>query len=419
MKKFLYSAMVLSLAFAIIFISCDKDPNDNTETTPVSVTNVTLNQTTVTLGVGDTLTLIATVLPDSATNKTVSWSSSAPAIVSVVNGKLTALTDGTATITVTTQDGSKTDTCAVTVVAPVFVTGVTLNRTTATLSVDSTLTLIPTVLPADATNKAVTWQSSNTAIATVNNGTVTAIAVGTATITVTTQDGSKTDTCAVTVRSGGELSDAELTAINCDTTVNSGTFGTVTWGGNVNIETQVWNISGNGITQTWSDAVQVSNCDEDKPTFHPTFSTAQPYHVDCRNATNGFHGHYFSWCFVKRYEALLCPGDWRVPTQQDFIDLDIALGGTDDYHTDATVLAEYAGTSGSGTSAVNRAGTWGGSRFTAHASAPSAVTSRYWSSSENSESRAFHLFYDVSLVYPQRINDTKGYGHALRCVRDN
>ena len=83
----------------------------------------------------------------------------------------------------------------------VAVTGVTLAPTSATLTLGETetVTLIPTVLPAEATDKSVTWSSSNEAVATVTDGVVTAVAAGTATITVTTTDGAKTATCAVTV----------------------------------------------------------------------------------------------------------------------------------------------------------------------------------------------------------------------------
>ena len=85
--------------------------------------------------------------------------------------------------------------------ATVAVTGVTLAPTSATLTLGETetVTLIPTVLPDDATDKSVAWSSSNEAVATVTDGVVTAVAAGTATITVTTTDGAKTATCAVTV----------------------------------------------------------------------------------------------------------------------------------------------------------------------------------------------------------------------------
>jgi uncharacterized repeat protein (TIGR02543 family) len=84
-------------------------------------------------------------------------------------------------------------------VAPVLVTGVTLNKNTLPLTVGGTETLTATVAPNNATDKAVTWSISPSGVATVSNGTVTAVSAGTATITVTTADGGKTATCAVTV----------------------------------------------------------------------------------------------------------------------------------------------------------------------------------------------------------------------------
>lgn len=84
------------------------------------------------------------------------------------------------------------------VVVPV--TGVTLNANSGTLNPGSSLTLTATVAPSDASNKAVTWSSSNTAVATVNNGVVSAVGIGSATITVTTQDGGFTASYALTVQ---------------------------------------------------------------------------------------------------------------------------------------------------------------------------------------------------------------------------
>jgi len=166
----------------------------------VPVTGVTLNKNTLSLTAGGQEQLTETVVPSNATNKAVTWSSSNTAAATVTNGLVKAVAAGSATITVTTQDGNKTATCAVTVTAAtVPVTGVTLNKTTLALTVGGQEQLTETVAPSNATNKAVTWSSSNTAVATVTNGLVNAIAAGSATITVTTQDGNKTAACAVTV----------------------------------------------------------------------------------------------------------------------------------------------------------------------------------------------------------------------------
>jgi uncharacterized protein YjdB len=175
---------------------------DTNPGTNVAVTGVTLSPTTATLLVNATQQLTPTVSPATATNKTVTYSSSNTAIATVnTAGLITAIASGTATITVTTQDGAKTETCVVTVnTANVAVASVSLSPTTASLAVGGTQQLTPTVLPANATNKSVNYSSSNTAVATVNgSGLITAVANGTATITVTTISGSKTSTCAVTV----------------------------------------------------------------------------------------------------------------------------------------------------------------------------------------------------------------------------
>ena len=168
----------------------------------VPVTGVTVSPTTLTLEVGKTSTLTATVTPSNATDKTVTWKSSNTSVATVSSaGVVTGVAAGTATITATTQDGGKTATCAVTVkAATIPVTGVTVSPTTLTLEKGKTKTLTATVTPSNATNQTVTWSSSNTSVATVSSaGVVTAKAVGNATITVTTQDGGKTATCAVTV----------------------------------------------------------------------------------------------------------------------------------------------------------------------------------------------------------------------------
>jgi uncharacterized protein YjdB len=167
-------------------------------TVNVPVTGVSLEHNKIIIK-GGSVTLDYTVIPADATNKAVTWKSSNNAVAAVdAGGTVTAKSSGSADITVTTVDGSKTDTCAVTVVVPV--SGVSLSQTTFTLAKGGTATLIATVLPADATNKAVTWSSSNNAVATVDaNGNVTGKSEGSAVITVTTVDGGKAASCAVTV----------------------------------------------------------------------------------------------------------------------------------------------------------------------------------------------------------------------------
>lgn len=168
------------------------------------VTKVALNKTSVTVYLGNTYTLKATVSPSNATNKKVNWSTSNSSVATVSSsGKLTPKKTGTATITCKAADGSgKKATCKVTVKKAVKVTGIKLNATSKSINVGSTYTLKATVSPSSATNKKVKWSSSDTKIATVSSsGKVTAKKAGTATITCKAADGSgKKATCKITVK---------------------------------------------------------------------------------------------------------------------------------------------------------------------------------------------------------------------------
>lgn len=169
------------------------------------VTGVTLNNTSLSMYVGDTETLVATVSPPTATTKDVTWSSNKTSVATVSSsGVVTAKTAGTATITVKTVDGNKTATCTVTVTEKpsgnIPVTGVSLNKSSATIFINKTVTLVATITPSNATNKTVTWSSSNTSVASVSGGVVTGKAKGTAIITAKTADGNYKATCTVTVK---------------------------------------------------------------------------------------------------------------------------------------------------------------------------------------------------------------------------
>ena len=164
----------------------------------VAVTGVSLNKTSLSFtGTGSSQTLTATVSPSNATNKTLTWSSSNTSVATVSNGVVKAVGFGTATITAKSNNG-KTASCSVTV-NPIAVTGVSLNKTSLSFTgTGSSQTLTATVSPSNATNKTLTWSSSNTSVATVSNGVVKAVGFGTATITAKSSNG-KTASCSVTV----------------------------------------------------------------------------------------------------------------------------------------------------------------------------------------------------------------------------
>lgn len=164
-----------------------------------AVTDLSINPTNLTLKVGESSTLTAYVNPTDATDKTVTWSSSDASVATVdANGNVIGVKAGNATITATTKDGGKTATCAVTVYVPV--TGVTLSDEAMVMAVGYSYTLFATVAPENATNKNVTWDSTEPSVASVdNNGKVTALTAGMTLITVTTEEGMKTAVCTVSV----------------------------------------------------------------------------------------------------------------------------------------------------------------------------------------------------------------------------
>lgn len=169
-----------------------------------TVTSVSVSPSSLSLDLNGVKTgnLTATVNGTNNPSQTVTWSSNNTSVATVsLSGVVTAKATGNATITATSQaDGTKSGTCTVTVTdSTVHVTGVTLNKNSTTITAGGSETLTATVSPNNATNKSVNWSSSNTSVATVSNGSITAVAQGNATITVTTADGSYTATCTVTV----------------------------------------------------------------------------------------------------------------------------------------------------------------------------------------------------------------------------
>lgn len=175
-----------------------------TTSVDVPVTGITLNHKEITIEVlKNTEQLEATVEPANATNKDVVFSSSNTNVAVVSNtGLVTAINNGTATITVTSKENpSIMAKCLVKVGAPVLVTDVTVQPTELNLKTDGTYQLSVSVLPSNADERGVTFESSNTAVATVSaSGLITAKGPGSATITVTAKDSSgKKATCTVTV----------------------------------------------------------------------------------------------------------------------------------------------------------------------------------------------------------------------------
>ena len=203
-----FNSFQTSSASATLFVPTATDYNSDADWSTlgfsaiesiIPVTGVSLNESAGTIEFGSTVALTATVEPMDATIQGIAWTSDDETVATVVDGTVEGVGLGTATITATTVDGSFTATFTATVTG-VRVTSVMLDDDEELIEIGNTYQLTATVLPADASDKSVTWSSSDEAVATVSDaGLVTAVAQGTATITVTTTDGSFTSTFTATV----------------------------------------------------------------------------------------------------------------------------------------------------------------------------------------------------------------------------
>ncbi|MEA4935465.1 MAG: Ig-like domain-containing protein [Paludibacter sp.] len=192
------SKITTSLWLLCVFLCLTSGCQDEIEN-PVS--SVTLDQSNVTIVIGSSLQLIATIAPSNATNKELIWNSSNTSVATVNEGQIKALNIGTAIITVRSNDRNKTATCVITVVSEAIgITSISLDTPSLIIAEDSTLQLSATIEPSNATNKNIMWSSSDVYVAAVSStGMITANNAGTATITATTEEGKKTAVCTVTV----------------------------------------------------------------------------------------------------------------------------------------------------------------------------------------------------------------------------
>lgn len=189
---------------------------------PTLATSISLDQINLSIPVGSSQKIAATVMPTIASDKTVTWTSSNEGVATVdANGNVTGISMGTATITATTNDGSNLSAVCSIVVTKKSARSVTLDKTELEMSAGQSYKLTATILPADASQR-VTWSSSDTSVAKVIGGTVYAQNIGECMITVRTTDGSNLSAdCLILVYPEGEIPNpTQFGDMNGDNEVN-------------------------------------------------------------------------------------------------------------------------------------------------------------------------------------------------------
>lgn len=198
-RNFCFLVKLMWIVFPLVFISCSSDDDEIEKDVTVTVSKVTVSPTNLTLNIGDTQRLELTILPEEAEDTKASWSSSNTQVVTISqDGIVTAVSEGNAVITVSA--GGKSATCTITVMKDVIeVESVEVSPATLVFEeIGETYQLTANVIPADATDAAIEWISSDEAVVTVTEeGLVTAMANGNATVTAVA--GGKSAACEVTV----------------------------------------------------------------------------------------------------------------------------------------------------------------------------------------------------------------------------
>ncbi len=266
-----------------------------------------------------------------------------------------------------------------------------------------------------------TYSDGSTATASGKNYTLTKIL--TAFTDATNCPGSVPPSCSVAGQTPDKCGCCDGLAISnnkCATLASvSCTAATFSLGSTGFANTQTWVIG----AQTWSAPVTATYCN--KSAYNA--STSAPYNADCKKIDYGATHYYFSWCAVAQFANQLCPCPWRVPTRNDFIALDKALGGTGINRDNASNYYKFfakTGTAGQywGAENLQCAVDASGNRYCGASGCDAAAW--YWTIENYSQEVAYDLglLYRLSdyyyQVYPDQYQWGKYYGFSVRCVKD-
>lgn len=394
--------MTMCLGMALAGLPCTSC-SDPEQGGGVQVTGVTLDRKTLALVVDGDAVLEATIEPAEATDRRLVWESSDPTVATVSAGYVVAFAVGTTTVTATTRDGNFSDGCVVTVSQPVG--KITFKWPSATVEIGGApYTMQATVTPETAGDKSLIWETDDRKIATVSaTGAVTAVAAGKTTIRATATDGSGTAAAwTVTVIPPPDMASCR--------------GGEARWGADLGVVS----FKTDGTWQTgellWSDVVMSSVCSA-RTSYLGRDSEMLQYYCDCRKGNDGF-GNLFSWCGMALVRHQICPDGWRVPTMDDFVALDKALGGTGENRPylsytgpDVPILAKYTG--------PEWGGGYGGNVTWDNVLAVPGVEAYYWGQTVEPSMNTYAIYLGFKTnghIFVQQ-SSRKDFGMPVRCVR--
>jgi uncharacterized protein (TIGR02145 family) len=368
----------------------------------VEAVSVSLDNKTLSTIEGKTAQLVASILPEDTTNKKCNWFSDNEEIATIdADGLITALKEGKANITVSTSN-NKTAICNITVTPkPVYVKSVNFDKSEYKIALASTSKINVTILPANATNKTITWKSSDANIVSIKDGGIlSAEKVGQATLTVTSEDGNKTATCTVIVEEGN---DDDLCK-DADGRV----YKTVEIGNQVWMAENLAYLTADMLTQKTAFVYDYAGED-----------------LSAAKALDNYTTYGVLYTFAEAEKCI--PAGWHLPTDAEFKELEMHIGNSQD-------VVDGGGTRGDFSAKLMSDQHWSDSKFelsneTGFSALPagyrsstgtfSKITKRtvFWGARyETDKSKGRALFNDRQSINRSDANFASGY--SIRCIKD-
>lgn len=418
MKKRLLIA--LCTITALLCFSCNKErtkehddiKDDEVEEVTIDVNKINLSNSDISLTVGETQTLTAVVIPENATNKNISWKSANSSIASVSNGTITAKQVGNTVITVSSDDGCSSS-CTVEVKAEIInVTGISLEKTSTSLVEFNKFELNAIVTPEDATDKSITYSSSNEKVASVKNGLITAEGAGNAKITLTTVNGEFSVVFSIYVTNDHRLG-------NFIDSRDGHSYKTITIG------EQVWMAENLAYLPKVNSNDKLSAKD---PLYYVYDYTGNNIEEAKKSTNYEMFGVLYNWEAAK----VVAPEGWHIATDAEYKTLESHVGMESDFvenagyrgNISAKLKSTYAwisGTSGTNTSGFN--GLPGGYVNIAGTFAMKGQCGDFWTSSDYEDDKARAgdgwermLFWTHAGVLRTPAHPEMAY--SVRCIKD-